>query len=136
MSINENLFGFDLLQKKSLELWYSTKGGSTTVTSANITDATATGRSVLTAANAAAALTAVGGLSPSGSGASLTALNATQLTTGTVPVARLSNATTAARGVVLQSVAQANFAGADLAALIVELNTFLGKLRTAGVVAP
>ena len=35
-------------------------GGATTVTSANITDATATGRSVLTATDAAAARTAIG----------------------------------------------------------------------------
>lgn len=34
------------------------------------------------------------------------------------------------------AVAQADFAGADLAALKVELNTFLGKLRTAGIVLP
>lgn len=136
MSINENLFGFNLLQKKSLNLWLEAQGGSTTVTSANITDATTVGRSVLTAANAAAALTAVGGLAPNGSGANLTALNATQLTTGTVPVARLPNATTAARGVVLQATAQVNSVAADVATLVTDFNALLAKLRTSGALAP
>jgi hypothetical protein len=36
----------------------------------------------------------------------------------------------------VQAAAQADFAGADLAALKVELNTFLAKLRTAGTIAP
>lgn len=35
-----------------------------------------------------------------------------------------------------QAVAQANFAGADVTALKVELNAFLTKLRDAGIVLP
>lgn len=34
-----------------------------------------------------------------------------------------------------QAAAQANFAGADITALKVELNAFLAKLRTAGLIA-
>lgn len=136
MSIETNLFGFNLLQKKSLQLWLDGQGGSTTVTASQISDSTAVGRSVLTAANAAAALSAVGGLSPTGSGAGLTALNATQLTTGTVPVARLANATTSARGVVLQAAAQANTAASDVAGLVTDFNALLAKLRTSGALAP
>lgn len=136
MSLETNLFGFNLLQKKSLQLWLAAQGGSTTVTASQISDSTATGRSVLTAANAAAALTAVGGLAPNGSGANLTALNATQLTTGTVPVARLANATTSARGVVLQAAAQANSTATDAAGIVTDFNALLAKLRTAGVLAP
>lgn len=136
MSLETNLFGFNLLQKKSLQLWLAAQGGSTTVTASQISDSTATGRSVLTAANAAAALSAVGGLSPTGNGSGLTALNATQLTTGTVPVARLSNATTSARGVVLQAAAQANSVAADVATLVTDFNALLAKLRTSGALAP
>lgn len=49
---------------------------------------------------------------------------------GTVPAA-----TTSEVGGVLQAEAQANFAGADVAALEVELNAFLAKLVAAGIVA-
>lgn len=135
MSINENLFGFNLLQKKSLQLWLAAQGGSTTVTASQISDSTAVGRSVLTAANAAAALSAVGGLSPTGNGSGLTALNATQLTTGTVPVARLSNATTSARGVVLQAATQAASTATDVAGVVTDLNALIAKLKTAGQMA-
>ena len=38
-------------------------------------------------------------------------------------------------GVATKAAAQANFAGADIAALKVELNAFLAKLRAAGVIA-
>lgn len=44
-------------------------------------------------------------------------------------------ATTAANGTVKKAATQANFAGADNAALLVELNAFLAKLKTAGIVA-
>lgn len=47
----------------------------------------------------------------------------------------LFNTDGTARVVPKRAAAQADFAGADLAALKVELNTFLGKLRTAGVIA-
>lgn len=38
-------------------------------------------------------------------------------------------------GVAKQAAAQADFAGADIAAVKVELNAFLAKLRAAGVIA-
>lgn len=43
------------------------------------------------------------------------------------------NATTSVKGLVNQAATQANFAGADIAALTVELNAFLAKLKTAGI---
>lgn len=49
----------------------------------------------------------------------------------TVPLA-----TTTVAGIVKQAAAQADFAGADITALKVELNAFLAKLETAGIVAP
>lgn len=136
MSHIEPLFGFDLIQKKSLAEYIAQQAAGDTVTAAQISDSTATGRAVLTAANAAAALTAVGGLSPTGNGSGLTALNATQLTTGTVPVARLANATTSTTGVVLQSAAQVDSVAAVLATLVTDFNALLAKLRTAGILAP
>lgn len=44
-------------------------------------------------------------------------------------------ATTSVAGVVKQAAITADFAGADAAAIVVELNAFLAKLRTAGIVA-
>lgn len=44
-------------------------------------------------------------------------------------------ATTTVAGVVKKAAAQADFAGADAAALVIELNAFLAKLKTAGIVA-
>lgn len=46
------------------------------------------------------------------------------------------NATTAARGLVLQGVAQANSVAADVPTLLTDFNALLAKLRTAGVLAP
>lgn len=48
--------------------------------------------------------------------------------------AGLPVATTAVAGVVKKAAAQADFAGADIAALKVELNAFLAKLKAAGQV--
>lgn len=45
------------------------------------------------------------------------------------------NATTTTAGLVKQAATQANFAGADAAAIVAELNTFLTKLKNAGIVA-
>lgn len=45
-------------------------------------------------------------------------------------------ATTTVNGTVKQAAAQADFAGADITALKVELNAFLAKLEAAGIVAP
>jgi len=56
---------------------------------------------------------------------------ATQVNSGAgVPVA-----TTTVNGTVKKAATQADFAGADTAALIVELNAFLAKLKAAGIVA-
>jgi len=44
-------------------------------------------------------------------------------------------ATTTVNGTVKKAATQANFAGADIAALEVELNAFLAKLKAAGIVA-
>lgn len=55
----------------------------------------------------------------------------TQLAAGTLTPA----ATTTVNGTVKKAATQANFAGADTAALLVELNAFLAKLKTAGIVA-
>lgn len=44
-------------------------------------------------------------------------------------------ATTTKAGIVKKATTQANFAGADVPALLVELNAFLAKLKTAGIVA-
>lgn len=45
------------------------------------------------------------------------------------------NATTTTAGLVKQAATQANFAGATAAAIVTELNTFLTKLKAAGIVA-
>ncbi len=109
--------GFDANEKQAfLRLANEVVGDSSTVTASQITDASAVGRTVLT----------------SGNGAGLTALNATQLTTGSVPAARLPNATTSARGAVLQGVAVANAAAAPTQA---EFNALLASLRTSGAIA-
>lgn len=44
-------------------------------------------------------------------------------------------ATTTVNGTVKKAATQADFAGADIAALKVELNAFLAKLKAAGIVA-
>lgn len=49
------------------------------------------------------------------------------------PAAGLATTTTA--GLVKKAATQANFAGADAAAIVVELNAFLAKLKAAGIVA-
>lgn len=54
-----------------------------------------------------------------------------QLANGTAVPA----ATTTVNGTVKKAATQANFAGADTAALLVELNAFLAKLKAAGIVA-
>jgi len=49
--------------------------------------------------------------------------------------AAVAPATTTKNGTVKKAATQANFAGADNAALLVELNAFLAKLKAAGIVA-
>lgn len=46
------------------------------------------------------------------------------------------NATTGARGGVLQAAAQANSTATDVAGLVADFNALLAKLRTAGILAP
>lgn len=52
---------------------------------------------------------------------------------GTLPEAAVPAATTAVRGTVKKVATQADFAGADITALKVELNAWLVKLKTAGI---
>lgn len=59
---------------------------------------------------------------------------ASPLSTLPAPLAA-PNASTSVKGLVNQAAAQSNFAGADAAAIVVELNAFLAKLKTAGIVA-
>lgn len=54
---------------------------------------------------------------------------------GTLPEGGVAAATTTVRGTVKKAAAQATFAGADLAAVKVELNAFYAKLQAAGIVA-
>lgn len=49
--------------------------------------------------------------------------------------ATVPTATTTVAGVVKKSATQADFAGADITALKVELNAFLAKLKAAGISA-
>ena len=63
-------------------------------------------------------------------------INAVQeLEAGLADGSAVPNATTTKAGVVKKATTQANFVGADNAALLVELNAFLAKLKTAGIVA-
>lgn len=88
-------------------------GGSSTVTAADITDATAVGRSVLKATDAATARTALGAGTPY-----------------TLPAA-----TTAANGGVKKAVAQTDSVATDAAGLVTDFNALLAKLRTAGILS-
>lgn len=81
--------------------------GGSSVQAADITDASVIGKAVLTATDAAAVRTAIGTIA----------------------------ATPETAGIVKQVAVTADFAGADAAAVVVELNAFLAALRTAGIVA-
>lgn len=101
-------------------------GGSGSVAVDDITDATTVGRSVLTAADAAAARTAIG------AGTSNLVIGTTSNTAmagNYTPPA----ATTAIAGMVNQAAAVANAAGE--APTAAEYNALLDALRTAGVIA-
>lgn len=52
------------------------------------------------------------------------------------PDGAVGEATPTEEGTVKQAAFQADFAGADITALKVELNAFLAKLKTAGIVKP
>lgn len=58
-----------------------------------------------------------------------------QLEAGLADGTAVPAATTTVNGTVKKAATQANFAGADAAALVVELNAFLAKLKAAGIVA-
>ncbi|WP_339200470.1 head fiber protein [Paenibacillus sp. FSL P2-0322] len=88
------------------------KAGNYTPAVADISGATALGKQLMTVADAAAARTAIGAGTP------------------------VSAATTAANGTVKQAAAQANSTATDVAGLVGDFNSLLGKLRTAGVLAP
>jgi hypothetical protein len=99
-------------------------GGSGEVTSADITDATSVGRSVLTAADAAAARTAIGA-------------GTSNLTIGTTAsTAKAGNytppdATTSTRGLVLMGAAVAD--ATDGSDVVDQFNALLASLRAAGM---
>lgn len=92
-------------------------GGTTTVTSADISDATAVGKAVLVAKDAAAARTSIGA--------------------GTSSLALGTTATTAMAGnAFVQGAAVADLAAdADLPTTVAKVNALLAALRTAKIIA-
>lgn len=100
--------------------------GGGEVTSADITDATTVGRSVLTAADAAAARAAIGA-------------GTSNLTIGTTASTAKAgdytppNATTSTRGLVLMGAAVAD--ATDESDVVAQLNALLASLRAAGMLA-
>ncbi|MEK5378085.1 head fiber protein [Paenibacillus sp. FSL P2-0173] len=138
-------------------------GGGGSVTVDSITDASDIGKTVLKAADASAARTAIGAGTSNlkvGSGAGdakagnyapavadisgATALGKQLMAVADAAAARsaigagtpVSAATTTANGTVKQAAAQANSAATDVAGLVADFNSLLGKLRTAGIIAP
>jgi hypothetical protein len=103
-------------------------GGSTGVTAANITDATAVGRQVITAANPAAVRTAIG------AGTSNLAIGTTNTTAKAGDYAP-PNAAPAVRGLVLQAAASPDTAATDVAGVLAELRDLKAKLKAAGILA-
>jgi hypothetical protein len=103
-------------------------GGSSTVTSNDITDATAVGKQVLTAASTAAARTAIG------AGTSNLAIGTTSTSAKAGDYAP-PLATTAAAGTVKMAATQANSTATDVAGLVTDLNALLAKLKAAGIMA-
>lgn len=108
-------------------------GTPSTVTAANITDASATGRSVLTAKDAAAARTAIGAGTSSFSGSYNDLTNKP-----TIPAAyTLPAATASAIGGVKQAAGVNDLAaGADATAIVTAVNQLFANLRAAGTLAP
>ncbi|ODB61349.1 head fiber protein [Paenibacillus polymyxa] len=88
------------------------KAGNYTPAVADISGATALGKQLMAVADATTARTAIGAGTP------------------------VSAATTVANGTVKQAAAQANSAATDVAGLVADFNFLLGKLRTAGIIAP
>lgn len=93
------------------------------ITSSQITDATTIGKSVLTAADAAVARTAIG------AGTSSLVIG----TTSTTAMAGNAAATTSVIGGVKKMAAQADSTATDVAGLLADFNALLAKARTAGL---
>ena len=113
--------------------------GESSVTSADITDATTIGKALITAANTAAGRSALGA-SAIGSGVFVAADAAaarSALGAGTSSLALGTTATTAMAGnTFVQGAAVADVAsGADAAALVTSVNALLASLRTAKIIA-
>lgn len=106
-----------------------------TVTSAKISDASTVGKSVLTAADAASARTAIG------AGTSNLAIGTTASTAAagnhTHPISAITNLQTALDGklTATKGAAQADSTATDVAGLVADFNALLAKLRTAGVIS-
>lgn len=103
-------------------------GVADSVASAGISDASAIGKLVLKATDAAAARTAIG------AGTSNIAIGTTASTAKagnyTPP-----NASTSVAGIIKQAVAQANSEATTIEGLLADFNTLVANLRTSGVVA-
>lgn len=109
----------------SASLVQSGEGGSSTVTSADISDASAVGKSLLTAKDAPTALAAIGGGT---SNLELGTTATTALAGNYTPPA----ATTAAAGVVKMGAAVSDSVATDVATLMADYNKLLASLRAAG----
>ena len=106
-------------------------GGETTVTSDDITDATTVGKGVLTAADAAAARTAIG----AGTSNLTIGTTATTAMAGNtvIPAAyTLPNAAASTRGGVLAGAAVADSSATDVDGVNTVLNALLASLRASG----
>ncbi|EOA8081177.1 head fiber protein [Escherichia coli] len=98
--------------------------GGGDITSSQITDATTVGKAVLTAADAAAARTAIG------AGTSSLVIG----TTSTTAMAGNAAATTSVIGGVKKMAAQADSTATDVAGLVTDFNALLAKARAAGLI--
>lgn len=113
----------------------SASGGGSSITSAQITDATTVGKSVLTAADATAARTAIG------AGTSSLALGTTASTAAagnhTHTIANVTGLQTAldAKLTASKAATQANSTATDVAGLVADFNALLAKLKAAGIMS-
>lgn len=113
----------------------SGSSGGTSVTSDQITDATAVGKSLLKAADAAAARTAIG------AGTSNLALGTTASTAAagnhTHTIANVTGLQTAldAKLTASKAATQANSTATDVTGLVADFNALLAKLKTAGIMS-
>lgn len=121
------------------EFEYAKAGGGGTsgpVSSADITDATTVGKAVLTAADAAAARTAIG----AGTSSLTIGTTASAAAAGnhTHTIANITGLQTAldAKMTATKAAAQVDSVATDVAGLVVDFNALLAKLRTAGILTP